>query len=225
METRQLFNTTYVVRQDGNVISKRGKVMKPKLTKNGYYDLNLYIAGEGKKTYRVNRLVALVYIPNPENKPFVNHIDGNKLNNSVENLEWVTHAENMEHARLTNLIKRGEDTPVSIYSTEQIEEVCAMMQAGYRNTEISESVGVGRYVIGEIRAGKSWLHVSQNYRFPKRSRSLSCETIHWLCKQIEAGLTQGEILSKTNNKIITKNIIQDIRRKRIYKDISCNYNI
>lgn len=51
-----------------------------------------------KKAYRVNRLVAQAYIPNVNNKPFVNHIDLNRINNNVDNLEWVTHRENIQHS-------------------------------------------------------------------------------------------------------------------------------
>ena len=66
------------------------------------YIVSLYSNGVSER-YLVHRLVAQAFIPNPENKPQVNHIDGNPLNNYVENLEWCTGSENMKHAIKTGL--------------------------------------------------------------------------------------------------------------------------
>lgn len=97
------FENYYSVSDSGEVFSKRsGKYLKLAHKKNGYVYTELNV--NGVTTYkRVHRLVAEAFIPNPENKPFVNHIDGNKSNNSVSNLEWVTGSENNIHAIKNNL--------------------------------------------------------------------------------------------------------------------------
>lgn len=74
----------------GNIRNARGHILKPWLDGGGnYYQIQL----GGGKSYSVHRLIALTYIPNPEDKPTVNHIDENKTNNCVENLEWATRSE------------------------------------------------------------------------------------------------------------------------------------
>lgn len=78
----------YSVTTDGRVFNSQAKELKQN-TRKGY----LYVTVKGRK-YSVHRLVALSYIPNPENKPEIDHIDGNTLNNNVYNLRWVTRSEN-----------------------------------------------------------------------------------------------------------------------------------
>lgn len=87
----------YQVSNFGNVKNvKRNKYLKPDKDKDGYLNYKLYNNGESK-TFKAHRLVALNFIQNTQNKPHVNHIDGVKTNNNVENLEWVTQQENERH--------------------------------------------------------------------------------------------------------------------------------
>lgn len=84
----------YAITSCGKVWSyKRKRFLNPYKLNNGYLQVGLCKDGI-RKLYSVHRLVAEVYIPNPENKPCVNHIDECKTNNALQNLEWVTHKEN-----------------------------------------------------------------------------------------------------------------------------------
>jgi len=116
------------------------------INQNGYFCISLYKNSIGKN-FRVHRLVAEMFIPNPNNKPCINHIDGNKLNNSIENLEWVTHKENTIHAFKTGLQKGsstgkfGSDNklsiPVSQIITGQINRIFGSRLEAERLTGIS----------------------------------------------------------------------------------------
>lgn len=74
----------------------------------------------------VHRLVAQAFIPNPDNKPQVNHIDGNKLNNHVSNLEWCTQSENIQHSLMVGLKKSGEDNYLAVFSNETVKWIRAV---------------------------------------------------------------------------------------------------
>ena len=81
----------------------KGKILTPKLRKDGYLEISLRTKGKGK-SYFIHRLVAQAFIPNPYNKPQVNHLNGKKSDNRIENLECATRKENMQHAFKTGLI-------------------------------------------------------------------------------------------------------------------------
>ena len=91
-------DTNYIVHLDGRVYSNKSrKYLKPGMMTSGYRYVNLRINGKSV-SHSIHRLVAQKFLDNPENKPQVNHKDGNKLNNHVSNLEWVTVSENSKHA-------------------------------------------------------------------------------------------------------------------------------
>jgi hypothetical protein len=91
--------SNYSVHESGYLVSKiSGKVMNGTVAKNGYKVINL-IRDDGKKIVKLmHRMVAEAFLPNEDNKRTVNHIDGNKINNNVSNLEWATDGENGKHS-------------------------------------------------------------------------------------------------------------------------------
>ena len=93
---KQFRDTPYFVTEDGRVF-RNGREKKFGLTNKGYKQVDLWISNK-RKHKSIHRMVAEVYIPNPDNKPCVNHIDGDKLNNYYFNLEWVTLKENSQHS-------------------------------------------------------------------------------------------------------------------------------
>lgn len=102
---RQIKNhPNYLVTVEGRVFSLHTmRFLTLHVNNDGYNLVKI-----GNKLHRIHRLVAQTYIPNPENKPEVNHMDGNKQNNMLCNLEWMTRSENMQHACDTGLLKVSE---------------------------------------------------------------------------------------------------------------------
>lgn len=101
------YDGRYQVSSWGRIRSING-ILKPYENKKGYLKIGLCKDGICHK-HRINRLVAIAFIPNPDNLPQVNHMDGNRQNNSITNLEWTTNLENRRHAQaLRERIERGE---------------------------------------------------------------------------------------------------------------------
>lgn len=98
----------------------KGHYLSQRDNSNGYLRCNMNIFGV-QKEYLVHRLVASLFIQNPENKPFVNHIDGNKHNNIVDNLEWCTKSENEKHAWATGL-KTDTATKGELHGMHKLKE-------------------------------------------------------------------------------------------------------
>lgn len=110
METWKTIFQKYQVSDLGNVKSlnyhreKREYFLAKNKRPNGYLSVHLCVEGKEKR-YLVHRLVAEAFIPNPDNKPCINHINGDKTDNRIENLEWCTQSENVQHA-IKNKLKK-----------------------------------------------------------------------------------------------------------------------
>lgn len=114
----------YEVSNIGRVRRKLGeteRILKGYIATNIHYMVVDLSKGDNKaKQYSIHRLVAQAFIPNPKNKPCVNHIDGNKLNNSVDNLEWCSYSENLTHAYRTGLRVVTEESRKKMSESQKI---------------------------------------------------------------------------------------------------------
>lgn len=152
-------NTRYRVSDSGEVFSSiSNKILKPIDDGNGYLAVSLYIDGMSEK-YKIHRLVAEVFIENTSNLLTVNHKDGNKLNNNVDNLEWMSQGDNTKHAWTSGLMLKGEQTPIAKLTDESVEKVIELFYAGMTNQQIGEMFGVARGTISKIRDRKTWRHI------------------------------------------------------------------
>jgi hypothetical protein len=140
----------YEITRDGQVINKHtGKILKGQPNGKGYLRVSI-----GKKLNFIHRLVAEKYIPNPNNYPQVNHKDGNKLNNCVENLEWVTNLDNRKHAVKEGLHLSGEACSWSRLNWEKVEYIRNHPEISSK--EFSEKYQVAVRTIRDVREFKTW---------------------------------------------------------------------
>ena len=116
------YNRKYMVNNNGVILSiNKGKqlLLNSRLDRAGYFTVRLNINGHTHTRY-IHRLVAMAFVPNHMNKPFINHRNGNKLDNRPKNLEWVTHAENIQHAHDLRLIPRPSERKVIDTCTNKV---------------------------------------------------------------------------------------------------------
>jgi hypothetical protein len=150
MSQKSMTMDEYIITKTGEVINSRNNhILKPQPNSKGY--LRVSLCG---KRYFIHRLVAEKYIPNPENKEQVNHKDGNKNNNSVENLEWVTNQENRDHAIKNKLHLQGEDCPWSKLNQMQVDYIRA--DNTHSSRELADLYNVSIHTINDIKNYKTW---------------------------------------------------------------------
>lgn len=133
--------TSYSISDTGEVRNdKTNKLLKLSM-QQGYHHVTLYVNKKAKR-FRVHRLVAEAFVPNLENKPYVNHIDGCRFNNNVYNLEWVTPSENTQHAVKTGLMKPTREKAVIQYSMdgEKIQEYISISEAARQTGSSVEKI-------------------------------------------------------------------------------------
>ena len=170
-------DTNYMITQDGNVYNiktnKKLKInMNPSSRSLQYPAINIQLGKKGKyKTKTIHRLVANAFIENPHNYPMIDHLDGNKMNYKLDNLEWCTYSENNSRAYKNGLkspnIVDSETCNLSTHTKQDVKKVCELLESGMSPKKIQAKYGYGYDFILHIRRGDTWKSISKNYNFPK----------------------------------------------------------
>lgn len=200
----------YAVSNCGRVVNtKTGQLLKPQVdgvNKSGYQFISICTKKSLHHKFKIHRLVATYFVenPDPETKLYVNHIDGNKMNNHYTNLEWVTSRENILHAWRLGLIKPklGIQNGSAKLTEEQVHTICKLLESrtGLTYREIGLKVGTTKANVAEIACGKHWTHISCNYDLPPTTKI----THHYqkfydtIDAYILAGETPKTIMKKVN---------------------------
>ncbi len=136
-----------------------GKVLKQMVSGRGY--AYVILRKNNIATHKfIHKEMAIAFIPNPDNKPQVNHIDGNKLNNALNNLEWCTAKENSQHAVRTGLLKmNGVDNPQNKYSNRLVIKMRKLHELGFKTKTLSKIFGIHQTYVSQIVFYKRWKHI------------------------------------------------------------------
>lgn len=164
------FNQEYRIDKEGNVWTPyRGwSIMSHSITDKGYHRVGLMI-GKQRKFFQVHRLVLEAFNPKEgSDKLQVNHIDGDKSNNNLNNLEWCNGSHNMQHSydKQIHIPPYGEKAGGNILTQQQVLEICELIQSGTDSyAQIGKKYGVSKTAIFDIKRKKSWAWLTKGYNF------------------------------------------------------------
>lgn len=174
----------------------------------------------------VHKMVADAWLSNddPLNKIQVNHIDGDKYNNHISNLEWVTASQNQRHAVATGLKGVGDELYNASYNEETCHELCRRLADGARPKDLAKEFNLSVDAVRKLREGSTWFHIRKLYNIPIDYKSnFSEETVRWVCERILEGISDKNISLISTNKDLTCIDVKRIRHHIRYREITKEY--
>lgn len=149
----------YEVSSSGEVRKVNGQILKQWLSDQGY---SLARLSSPRTVARVHRLVAQAFVANPDNLPFVNHIDCNRANNMASNLEWCTQWQNLKHSsdlgRMPRDYWKGRRSPNALLDDATVAEIRTQYQAGGVSWErLGADFGISKRAVGRLLRGETYV--------------------------------------------------------------------
>lgn len=207
----QGFRDLYQISNLGRVRRKDTlKVLKPLTLSKGYKGIRLYINNIKAKTQKIHRLVATYYIDNPLNLSQVNHKDGNKSNNRVENLEWCSNDYNMNHAVVNALILKGEKRTSSKCTESSLYYLQPLIDYGFTIKQLSIVFNMSKNAMKEIIRGNTYKHLNLNIKYNNPSE-----------KRFNIKTIDKDLYNKLNSSLKDNTVLNTLIKEG-YIRVQCN---
>lgn len=182
----------YKVSNKGRVYNTVTNTILAVYTDRGGYNKCTLMKDKQRKSCLLHRIVAKAFIPNHENKKTINHIDGDKSNNSVSNLEWATMSENSKHAWQTGL-KKSSNNGRSKLTEADVLKIRERYAAGESGAIIAKSYGVSKQNVYVIARGTNWAYTDRDNIVPMHRVQVKGEGQHLAVTTTEKVLQLREI--------------------------------
>lgn len=218
-----------VVRQDAGSLLGQGRLMRQSLVQVGKsarlwrVRVRLLLPGSGTQQHYVHRLVAGAFLPSPDapEKDEVDHIDGNPLNNAVENLEWVTHAENARRASRLGLLEHGSRRYNARFTEDDVVRIRQRYLQGESVTTLAATHKAGVHTIHALLRGETWAHVPGAIdpailKDRRNGRKLTEALVRTIRDEHAQGATQASLCRKYSMHPAS---MSDLIRGRIWKHV------
>lgn len=209
----------HVKYSNGAVAFTKGKILSPEITKKGVGYKRVMLCHHGKhERVFVHRAVAKVFVSNDYDKPYVNHIDGNKLNNNFKNLEWCTISENTKHAVENGLIKLGEDRVDSKLTNDTVIKIKEELAKNNKNQkQIADMFGLEKHAVQRIYSGKCYSKIGGKVLDRTIKLKLTPEAVSEIKSLINTGMySNQEVADKFN---VSKATIGKVRLEKSWGDV------
>lgn len=209
--------TNYLVSNIGQILNQeQNQKVDVKENANGVYVTSIKIEGKWHQ-FPVHRMVAGLFVKNPEDKPEVVHIREFGWLNWYKNLKWMTRDEMVLEGK-GNIGKR----PSAKYTEDDVVKVVELAKKGKKVKEIAETLSVSEsFVIGILYRGE-WRSVTSKLKMPKIQKNTDDKQIHEICRQLEAGIAPGIIATEIG---VNPGVIYAIKTGKVHRFISNQYNI